>query len=492
MNLPPLKVLLIDDDEDDFVNIRALLNEIPNAEYKLIWMSSYQEGLNALSNDRYDACLLDYRLGEMTGLDLLRRAHHLGLTCPTILLTGHGDFDLDIQAMQTGAADYLVKTQITAPLLERSIRYSMKRAIDMQELSEQKENFRILFNSTFEGIIVHTHGHIVDANSAAGEIFGFSSHEMIETSLCEHVRPEYRQVLEEQLKSDAVVRTEAIGLKKDGTEIYIGISSRVVSLKGESVSLVAVRDLTQSKLLEAQILQQDRLASLGLLASSLAHEIGTPLGVIRGRAELVAKTTDEKLRGTMDIIITQIDRVAKLVNSLLQLARGQHSSSVTDVNLSSVIQDVLNLMSHELDRKNIELRTLIKDGTEVRAEPGPLGQVVLNLLVNSVHAIEEARNRDRRDHHLITVQAREIENNKVELSIEDTGCGVPEKNLGQLFKPFFTTKDVGLGTGLGLATSYKLIQSWGGSIRVHSKEGSGTVFTVTLFQSPGTRSTDAG
>ncbi len=472
-----LQVLLVDDDEDDLVNIRALLGEIPNSKYKLVWKSSYEDGLQALRGGHYDACLLDYRLGEMTGLDLLRKAHHEGLTCPIILLTGHGDFDLDIQAMQTGAADYLVKAQITPPLLERSIRYSMKRALDTQELSEQKENFRILFNSTFEGILVHRQGKISSVNTPAGEIFGCSPNEMVGTALSRFIRDDTDAILNNS--QNANVRSEGIGIKKDGSEIYLGLSSRMVGLQGESVSLLAVQDLTQSKQMEAQILQQDRLASLGLLASSLAHEIGTPLGVIRGRAEQVSKSADEKLKSTMETIISQIDRIAKLVTSLLQIARGQQSTSSVAVNFNSALQDVLNLMSHELERNGIELKILVGDDILVKAEPGPLGQVILNLLVNSVYAIEEARKAGRTSGHRITVQTKDLQD-QIEFSIADTGCGISEKNLRNLFKPFFTTKDIGLGTGLGLATSYKLIDSWGGSIRVESVEDEGATFTVTL------------
>src|SRR3989344_7434205 len=199
MTLNSFKILLIDDDEDDYINLRDLVQEIRRSQYHITWKSTYSEGLAALREHKFDVCLLDYRLGTHTGLELLQEAHNLGLRFPTILLTGQSDFDLDLQAMQIGASDYLVKGELTSPLLERSIRYSIKHEMDMEELRESK----------------------------------------------------------------------------------------------------------------AQILQQDRLASLGLLASSLAHEIGTPLGIIRSRAELVEKKGVESktLKQDMATIISQIDRV---------------------------------------------------------------------------------------------------------------------------------------------------------------------------------------
>ena len=371
MNVNTFQILLVDDDEDDFVNIRDICRELTRSRYNVTWKSNYQDGLIALQKQKFDACLLDYRLGAQTGLQLLHEMRRLGVYCPTILLTGHGDFDLDIQAMQIGASDYLIKGELTAPLLERSIRYSMKHALDMEELKENK----------------------------------------------------------------------------------------------------------------AQILQQDRLASLGLLASSLAHEIGTPLGIIRSRAELVQRKAlpTDTLKQDMTSVITQIDRITKLVNSLLNLAREKHSDYAGPVVLNLAIQDVLNLMQPELDRKGILLEIINKEELLVKAEAGPLGQVLLNLLVNSLHAIEEAIKNGRADGHKISISVQSFADS-VEISIQDSGCGIPEKDLPQLFKPFFTTKDVGHGTGLGLATSYKLVQSWNGSITVESQPGKGAAFKVKLLK----------
>lgn len=476
LNQSPVRLLLIDDDEDDLVNIQGILGEIQNSKYVLDWKSSYEQGLAALLTGAYDACLLDYRLGQWTGLDLLSEAQKRGSKCPIILLTGHGDFDLDVKAMQSGASDYLVKGQITAPLLERSIRYSVKHALDVDNLSTQKESFQTLFNSTFEGIIVQGQGKVIEANAAAGEIFKYSASEMTDLPLVKFIRADFHGDLNRQLESGRDLAMEAIGIQKNGAEIYVALSSRTVSLKGHWVSLVAVRDLTQRKQMEMQILQQDRLASLGLLASSLAHEIGTPLGVIRGRAELLQKSADEKTKTTMHLIVTQIDRIAKLVNSLLHIARGTQSSTASDVNLRPVIEDVLNLMSHELERKNIVLHLQMKEDFTVRSEPGPLGQVILNLLVNAIHAIESAKAPQM---HKISITALR-EKNEGRISVQDTGCGISEANLNRLFQPFFTTKDVGVGTGLGLVTSYNLVNSWGGSIQVESKENVGSTFNVIL------------
>ncbi|MES2800958.1 MAG: ATP-binding protein [Bdellovibrionota bacterium] len=477
------RVLFIDDDEDEFVNIRDIFQEIKTSKYQITWKSSYQEGLKALQANTFDVCLLDYRLGAHTGLDLLKEAQAFDISCPVILLTGLVDRELDLQAMQIGASEYLIKNQLTAPLLERTLRYAMKNAMDMEELHEQKENFKTLLNSTFEGIFVLNKGIVQEVNYGAAEIFGYNSEEMLHRPFLDFIRKSDRSEVEEKLSSTEKFRMESIGIKKDSEEIFVELSHRLVTLKSHSYTLIAVKDLTEMKTMESQILQQDRMASLGLLASSLAHEIGTPLGIIRSRAELAVKKASDNLslKQDMETVVTQIDRITKLVNSLLHIARTNNSDHASTVVLSKVIDDIINLIKHELDRKNITLRTLIPDDILVKAESGPLGQVLLNLLINSVHAIEEAQHNEKEQAHEILLEARSDDKN-VTILVKDTGCGISEKNMKYLFKPFFTTKDVGQGTGLGLATSYKLIHSWGGKISARSKVSEGTTFEITLHK----------
>jgi PAS domain S-box-containing protein len=231
---------------------------------------------------------------------------------------------------------------------------------------------------------------------------------------------------------------------------------------------------------EAQILMQDRLASVGLLASSLAHEIGTPLGVIRGRAEyLEMKLRDnpEAIK-TASVIISQIDRVSKLIRSLLNLARGDNARHIENVSPREILSELNDLIGHDFRKLGVEWSLDISPEAKVRAEFGALHQVFLNLLVNSLHAIETASKNGRQENFMkITCEDR---NDFWAIVLADSGCGISEKNLKRLFQPFFTTKDIGKGTGLGLATSYRIVESWGGKIEVASSEQKGSTFTVLL------------
>lgn len=232
-----------------------------------------------------------------------------------------------------------------------------------------------------------------------------------------------------------------------------------------------------------QILLQDRLASIGLLASSLAHEIGTPLGVIRGRAEFLSMQLEgnQGTKKNVDVIITQIDRVSTLIRSLLKLARGEQEHVKQSVSLVEAVREVLDLLGHEIRKHDITLKNDLSQEMQplVNAEPGPLHQVILNLLVNAVHAIDSAKQLGRKEGHFLRIRAEERRTSWA-LSLEDSGCGISDANLRKLFTPFFTTKEIGKGTGLGLATSYRIVEGWNGSIEVESKVGQGSTFRVVL------------
>jgi PAS domain S-box-containing protein len=270
---------------------------------------------------------------------------------------------------------------------------------------------------------------------------------------------------------------------------YVSIRYDITQRKTAEEQLrVSAHRLAQSnqelKEREVQVLMQDRLASAGLLASSLAHEIGTPLGVIRGRAEYLAlqQRENETIRKNADIIISQIDRVSTLIRTLLNLARGDTIGHKSEILLNSVVAEVIDLMGHELRKNKIQLQNQIDREVQVKVnvESASLHQVILNLMVNSVHAIESAmKQQSRVEGHFIRLSARD-EGTKWAVEIADSGCGISEANMRNLFKPFFTTKDIGVGTGLGLLTSYRIVASWGGTIQVESNEGLGTTFRILL------------
>lgn len=191
----PIHILLVEDDEDDYVLTQALLDDIQGLRFKLTWVSTYDSALATLTREGYDLCLCDYRLGQYSGIALLNAAMQAGVKVPVVMLTGQGDRETDIAAMQAGAADYLVKTDITAPLLERSIRYTLSHAQALAALSEREEQYALVALATEDGIWDwNLKNNSVFFSTRWKAILGYDEHDLM-AQICEwfdRIHPEDR------------------------------------------------------------------------------------------------------------------------------------------------------------------------------------------------------------------------------------------------------------------------------------------------------------
>lgn len=280
-------------------------------------------------------------------------------------------------------------------------------------------------------------------------------------------------------------RGEIVNRTKEGEKVPVLLTITPFREGGDITGYMGIAvDIREEKKLEEQVMHQDRLASVGMLASGLAHEIGTPLGTIRGRAELLSMTegTSSSLKSGLKIIITQIDRVSKLIDSLLRIARSKSVVELHNVALMPALEDVCDLIQQKTRKAHIEVKVECRDTLYIRAERSRVDQVLLNLCINAIHAIQEKQKftPDSTENSLglfVTENDREVS-----LEIRDTGCGIARKNRDNLFKPFFTTKDVGEGTGLGLAIVAKIIDEMGANIRVESEVGKGSSFFIDFMK----------
>ena len=231
-------------------------------------------------------------------------------------------------------------------------------------------------------------------------------------------------------------------------------------------------DSTQERMLEHQLRKTERLAELGTLASGMAHEIGTPMNVILGRAELLMrKAQDEPTRRGLATIVTQVERITKIMNQLLSFAR-KRPSERRAVDLRQVVTDVLDVLQEKLRKEDIQVqRDEAGDLPQAWADPDQMNQVLLNLVLNACQAMPTGGTLT------LGLVARDA---VVELRVQDTGCGMSEEDVKKIFDPFFTTKAVGEGTGLGLTVVHGIIQEHDGKIQVNSLPGKGTTFLVTL------------
>jgi two-component system NtrC family sensor kinase len=229
--------------------------------------------------------------------------------------------------------------------------------------------------------------------------------------------------------------------------------------------------------LEQQLRRSETLAVAGKLASGIAHEVGTPLNIISGRAEMVLRSLPPEHPGRQDLerIIHQIDRVSNVVRSLLDTVR-LGKLEIQRVSIETLINRLLPLLEHVVRKRGISMTTNIpEDLRSVAGDPGRLQQVFINLLMNAVEATPPGGR--------ITIKAWSSPNDGragVSIEVADTGGGIPPDALGQIFEPFYTTKPLGEGTGLGLAISRDIIRDHGGTIVAQSHPGHGSTFTAWL------------
>jgi len=231
-------------------------------------------------------------------------------------------------------------------------------------------------------------------------------------------------------------------------------------------------DITDFKHMQEQLRKTEQIAELGTLASGMAHEIGTPMNVILGRAEyLLQRVTDEGTKKGLATIVTQVERITKVMNQLLAFAR-RKTPERRAVDLGQTIDDSLEMFRERMTHSRITVEKVIEANMpSVHADQDQLIQVLINLVMNSIHAMPEGG-------RLRLSLARE--GSHVRLGVSDTGHGMPEEIRSKVFEPFFTTKDFGKGTGLGLTVVKGIIEEHGGTIVVESAVDKGTTFWIRL------------
>jgi histidine kinase len=275
---------------------------------------------------------------------------------------------------------------------------------------------------------------------------------------------------------------------KDGNILFVDIWISPSEYGGETVLLVITSDITQRLEAEQQLIQASKMATLGEMATGVAHELNQPLSVIKTVSSFFVKKIDqdeELVKDTLHVMLKKVDgnvdRATKIINHMRQFAR-KSDMDLDKVQINEVLVRAFEIFSQQLKVRGIEVVWDIQeDLPKIKADPGRLEQVFINLLINARDAIEDSWARMGRDDadNRIEIITR-LRQDRVVVQVIDTGIGIPEKILGKLFEPFFTTKEVGKGTGLGLSISYGIVKDCGGTIEATSTEGKGARFTLSF------------
>jgi PAS domain S-box-containing protein len=377
-------------------------------------------------------------------------------------------------------------------------------------------SFRMLIESLPDGVLVHRDGLIVYANPTATHLLGYDEDGMVGHPLVELSHPDERPIMYQRLAeiagstSMAPVR-EARVVRRDGTIITVEVTGLAVTFDGLPAIVSLMHDVTEKRQLLAQLAQRDRLASMGLLAASVAHEINNPITYVllnlerlvkelpqasRALAELredlaatlgdaqaaviFERTSAGRAAASLEMLAERASTAAEGARQVGRIARDLRAFARVDederveVDVNALLDKVIDLAANELRFRATVVREYGQIPSVV-ANEGRLSQVFLNLILNAAHAIDEGAP-ERNTVHICTSQ----EGREVRIAVADTGRGIPREHFDRLFDPFFTTKTRGQGSGLGLSICRDIVQSHAGRIEVTSAPGRGSQFTVFL------------
>ena len=347
-----------------------------------------------------------------------------------------------------------------------------QKAEQIERLKDFSEN---IVESLNVGVLaVDLEGRVESWNTQLEQLIGVPRHEAVGRKLEEVLPADLAAEVDARAAHEHVSSIYKFHLRnRAGRPLVVNIS--IAPLLGKSSErigrLVLVEDISQRVRLEQQLIQNEKLTSLGLLAAGVAHEVNTPLAVISNYIQMLAKELpgDDARHKLIDKIIHQTFRASEIVNNLLNFSR-TGAAEFTKVDLNAVVEETLSLVSHPFKSAHVQvIKTLQKELPSVLGSSNRLQQVFLNLFMNARDAMPSGG--------MLEVRTA-AHNGYVEVEITDTGMGIPRENLIRIFDPFFTTKSSGRGTGLGLSVSYGIIKEHAGKVDVRSTPGKGTSFRM--------------
>ncbi len=470
-----IKILIIDDDHDDFLIISDYLKAIDANRFAIDWCYNYNDAVSKIASREHNIYFVDYRLGAKTGLDLLRDAEALKVEEPIILLTGFGNPAVDNEAMRIGAMDYLIKSELTTEKLERCIRYALERSAAIKALRANEQKYRNIFERSKDAVfITDLDLRFRDMNPATSQLLEYEKEQLNGKSLYDLIddRIIKARIHEGLTMTGEVSDLELVLLDRNQEKKYFVLTaSKQHDNNGDGYIQAILHDITNLKRAERATLYAEKLASAGRLVRTLAHEVRNPLNNVQMAVEqLNTAAIPEDDRIFLEIIMRNGKRIDNLIAELLDSYRPAEKAFRVS-NLRAILEDTMVMASDRIRLKNIGISVNYpNDPCIIQADEAKLKIAFLNLVVNATEAIANGDGK-------VEVQLIEKPDNYV-VEIQDNGCGIPPEILSKLFEPYFTSKRNGMG--LGLASTLNIVQAHGGTIDVESEVSIGSKFIVSF------------
>jgi len=472
-----IHVLIVDDDEDDYFITRDYMRDIEGGRFEISWCYRYTDALQAMKERRYDIYLVDYRLGARTGLDLLKDAIASHCEEPIILLTGKGNPEVDRKAMQEGAADYLVKTELTAEQLERTLRYALEHTFTLKALKAQERKYRTIFEQSKDAVFLSGENlRFKDVNAATLELLASHVEDILNATLFDFMVDERQKAaLAEIVASGREIDDFEIELRtREGDTRYCIFSSSLIAEDDTTNAYLQgiLHDITNIRRAERATLLAEKLASAGRLVRTLAHEVRNPLNNINLSAEQLQAegSVSGNDRVYLEIIQRNSNRIGDLITELLNSSKPTEVA-FQDYSLQSILDGSLAQALDRITIHKVNVRVHYPDQEIIiKADKEKLCIAFLNIIINAVEATEMGMGE-------IDIMITPVPTQH-KVIIRDNGSGISEEHLSRLFEPYFTSKRNGMG--LGLAATLNILQAHKAEVDVQSAPGKGTTFTVSF------------
>jgi len=495
----PMCVLLVEDDASYAALIAA---ELQGTAIDLHQAGTLAEAQSKIPLRSFDAILLDLGLPDSSGVETVERMQEAAGTVPIVVLTANADETLSVLSMQRGAQDHLLKSDADAAVLVRSLRYARERGAFGQSLLESETRFRTLVEHSYDAItLINEQGRVIYDSRSIVRVMGYTPEERLgqalATSLHEEDVPQIAERFAYCLRHpDEVLHVDYRFRHKDGSWRW-GEAVGVNRLADPAVRAIVInhRDVTDRKTVETalrhseeQLRQAQKMEAVGRLAGGIAHDFNNVLAAIYGYTDLLIDqfTLDDPRRSDLQEIRRAAERAAALTRQLLAFSRKQVMQT-RRLDLNQVITTTRTLLQRLIGEDLVLVIRTDPELVAVRADPGQVEQVLMNLAANARDAMPEGgrltiATRNERLGPGATVRPGLPSGMYAVIEITDSGAGIPAAVRERIFEPFYTTKELGKGTGLGLATVYGIVKQTGGGIYVESEEGQGTTFVVYLPQ----------
>jgi len=540
--MPGEKILVV----DDSVKIVTFLAEdvLPYHGYQVVTAKLGREGLEKLSSEDPDLLLVDLRLPDMSGLDILKAIRERESAIPVVLMTAYGSEDVVVEALRLVVKDYIIKpftTEEVTEVIERALTETRLRRdkerltqrlrrnvqqlmilsavgksvvslMDLEglltriveagvEVTKAEEGFLLLVDPDTRDLYLRAGRNLGEwqargfrlkvADTLAGQVVKMGKPVRRgggDTGRDFKVKTGY--LVKALLHVPLMLRGEAIGVLSVDNQIsdreftaddeyLLAVLADYAAISIENATLYEElrKSIDELKRSQQELIQSSKLAAVGTLAAGVAHEFNNLLAAISGHAQLTLLSDDMKeIKQSSKVVVDSVEKAKRITANLLTFASKQETRMKT-ADVVEAVQSPLLLMEKELEKSNIELVRKFSKVRPTRCDPGQISQVCLNLLTNARDAMLPGGG-------ILTVEVKE-EGNDVLIAFSDTGCGIPDELMDELFEPFVTTKGpLGggetTGTGLGLSVSYGIVKNHGGTIEVETQVGKGSTFTVRL------------